>query len=566
MPSWCLHSGSFPPARLLSRASLLPAHVRVATGRRPVALAVGQLDPPRIAANGTAPSARKAAVVVLTAGWSLLCFDHNLQLLWENALGDSLPQSWAPREVALLVASHPLHPGDRGLVIVAASASRPEAGVGGEGWVDPLAEEVAWEARLSRGRHPGRAAGSGAGGGGVDVRHHVNYYAFEGRTGAARWRHESPDFHPPGDALADSLVPQHSYKLDAASLEGRHAGETACREYREAVAAAMPHSWARPADTRLRLAHWAKHRVQVSGSAAHGAPGSLASSPNVVVAHLQDGLEAVHLASGHTVCKLPLARGHLHADLNADGVVDHVAAAGWRAGSAGRHRAPHCVATVTSGSPGRPLVNGSVCRALHLLPGAHGRQHWQSGGDPPGGVPIELAPPAAVAAYGAGSRAARRRWDVVFLNSRGDVTSFSHDGRRHFQLRTDADWGAVGGAPTLHALLLRAGSTVPALLVAGERVALLLSPAGSQLARLALPSKPVGPLQVVDLAGDGTAGLLLHTQVGVFAYRQLQRPGTLPLAFILGALLLVGLALSMASADSAARSTDFVDDLRPRDD
>ena len=546
--------------------------MRVATGRRPVALAVGQLDSPRSwpAANGsaTASSPRKAVVVVLTAGWSLLCFDHNLQLLWENAMGDSLPQSWAPREVALLVSPHPLHPGDRGLVIVAASASRPEASIGAEGWADPLAEEVAWEARLARGRHPGAAADGGASAG-VDVRHHVNYYAFEGRMGAVRWRHESPDFHPPGDALADSLVPQHNYRLDAASLEGRHAGEAACREYREAVAASLPHSWARPADTRLRLAHWAKHRVAGQGASLSGSPGSVAA-PNVVVAHLQDGLEAVHLASGHTVCKLSLSRGELHADLNADGVVDHVAAAGWRAGTAGRHRAHHCLATVTSGSPARPLFNGSVCRALHLLSGAHARQQWQSAGDPPGGVPIELAPAAAVASYGAraGGRSARRRWDVVFLNSRGDVTSFSHEGRRHFQLRTDADWGPEGGVATLHALLLRAGSTVPALLVAGERMALLLSPAGSQLARLALPSKPVAPLQVVDLAGDGTASLLLHTEVGLFAYRQLQRPGTLPLAFLLGGLLLVGLALSMAAqpAEQASRSTDWVDDLRPRDD
>jgi hypothetical protein len=108
----------------------------------------------------------------------------------------------------------------------------------------------------------------------------------------------------------------------------------------------------------------------------------------------------------------------------------------------------------------------------------------------------------------------------------------------------------------------------PAAHSAQERMALLLSPAGSQLARLALPSKPVAPLQVVDLAGDGTAGLLLHTEVGLFAYRQLQRPGTLPLAFLLGGLLLVGLALSMAAqpAEQASRSTDCVDDLRPRDD
>jgi len=45
---------------------------------------------------------------------------------------------------------------------------------------------------------------------------------------------------------------------------------------------------------------------------------------NVVLAHLEEGIEAVHLYSGRTLCKLHLAPGGLHTDLNADGVLDHV--------------------------------------------------------------------------------------------------------------------------------------------------------------------------------------------------------------------------------------------------
>ena len=46
--------------------------------------------------------------------------------------------------------------------------------------------------------------------------------------------------------------------------------------------------------------------------------------PNVVVAHLEEGLEAVDLASGQTLCKLYLPPGGLHTDLNADGMLDHI--------------------------------------------------------------------------------------------------------------------------------------------------------------------------------------------------------------------------------------------------
>ena len=63
-----------------------------------------------------------------------------------------------------------------------------------------------------------------------------------------------------------------------------------------------------------------------------GAPGRGPTSkhaylaPNVLVAHLEEGIEAVHLYSGRTLCKLHLPPPGLHADLNGDGVLDHVQA------------------------------------------------------------------------------------------------------------------------------------------------------------------------------------------------------------------------------------------------
>ncbi len=63
----------------------------------------------------------------------------------------------------------------------------------------------------------------------------------------------------------------------------------------------------------------AKTQAQMDGHyKGHGA------WPNVLVAHLQEGIEAVQLDTGRTLCKLHLPSPGLHADLNADGLMDHI--------------------------------------------------------------------------------------------------------------------------------------------------------------------------------------------------------------------------------------------------
>jgi len=58
----------------------LPDKVRVMSGRRPVAMATGFIDRHRIG------QPHKQVLVVVTSGWFVMCFDSNLQKLWENNL------------------------------------------------------------------------------------------------------------------------------------------------------------------------------------------------------------------------------------------------------------------------------------------------------------------------------------------------------------------------------------------------------------------------------------------------------------------------------------------------
>lgn len=71
----------FSEARVLAEISLLPDKIRVASGRRAVAMAAGVVD--RIYKHG---QVQKQVLVVVTSGWSVMCFDHNLKKLWEKNL------------------------------------------------------------------------------------------------------------------------------------------------------------------------------------------------------------------------------------------------------------------------------------------------------------------------------------------------------------------------------------------------------------------------------------------------------------------------------------------------
>lgn len=54
---------------------------------------------------------------------------------------------------------------------------------------------------------------------------------------------QGQDFHREIGELAEDVIPQHNYRLDAKSAEGRHYGEVACREFWGSVLRVMPHRY-----------------------------------------------------------------------------------------------------------------------------------------------------------------------------------------------------------------------------------------------------------------------------------------------------------------------------------
>ncbi|KAF8060078.1 hypothetical protein HT031_005017 [Scenedesmus sp. PABB004] len=642
----------FAPVEVVQSFSLLPQKVMLGRDRRPVAMAAGFIDPePREKVR----PARKQVLVVVTSSWQVLAFDHNLQLMWETAIEESLPRNARLAEVAVIITPHQVRQDSRGLVVVGGSlelgdmeaAAAGEAGladggagggVGGAGGEAKLLEgvleeELRFEAEEAARAHggaglTGRAPGAGRGGaagaqdrapgaaGGVDVSRHFSYYAFEGGRGESVWKHASGAFQTDLEASADELTPQDDFRIHADALAGRHFGELSCREFRESLLAVLPQQWSSSADSRLEEALFVKHkegagqqkqqlaklaaakaasggrashaslhprrqrsagfslshvlgpsrgsaatakaaaaaaargglvvsRQAAAGAAAAAHAGMAArhthlahnTSANAIVAHVQDGIEVVHLFSGRTLCKLHLPPGVLHADINGDGVIDHVAvgsgpAAGGPLGVAGlptHAQLGGCMAVATSGIPPKhTLWRTHVCASRHGLAHAldSGRQDEEEAGAPDFLPAVFLPVPRADGSY---SHLRGQHGLVMVMGSDGVVTAVNARGEKLWQRYLATGWQSGDGdaAPTLVPLSLRPHAVPTAVLAVGYDAGVVVSEHGNELAAFHVAFPPAAPAVVADFDGDGLNDIIIVTRGGVFGYAQVQHLGGL---------------------------------------
>ncbi|KAJ6822722.1 uncharacterized protein M6B38_387675 [Iris pallida] len=609
----------FTEARLLAEVSLLPDKIRISSGRRPVAMAAGVVD--RSYKHG---EIKKQVLVVVTSGWSVMCFDHNLKKLWENNLQEDFPHGAHHREIAISISNYTLKHGDAGLIIIGGRMEMQQHST-----MD-LFEETMMSEKSELHRRSANEKEDSTNSASVDLRHFA-FYAFAGRTGHTRWSRKNENIQvQPSDA--SQLIPQHNYKLDAHALNSRHPGEFECREFRESVLGAMPHHWDRREDTSLQLAHFTRHKRKLTkktqGKAStssfqkpveNNPPGmdrsnkiasiidkaaKIAGSaktkkrsqyiptitnhtqlwwvPNVVVAHQKEGIEAIHLASGRTICKLHLLEGGLHADINGDGVLDHVQVVGGNGAeqtviSGSMEVLKPCWAVATSGVPVREqLFNASICHYSHFNIFQHGDFARNFGRTADAGT-LEVATPILVRRDDGHHHRKGSHGDVVFLTNRGEVTSYSPGPHGEgaiwrWQLSTGATWsnlpspsGMMEAAvvPTLKAFTLRAHDIHEVIIAAGDQEAVVISPGGSLLASIELPGSPTHALVLEDFSGDGLTDIIVLTSGGVYGFVQTRQPGALFFTTLVGcliiimAILFVSQHLNSASKSKPRASSDY---------
>uniref|UniRef100_A0A7N0UBT2 FG-GAP repeat-containing protein n=1 Tax=Kalanchoe fedtschenkoi TaxID=63787 RepID=A0A7N0UBT2_KALFE len=587
----------FSEARVLAEVSLLPEKVRVATGRRAVAMATGVID--RTYKKG---QPQKQVLVVVTSGWSVMCFDHNLKKLWETNLQENFPHNAHHREIAISVSNYTLKHGDSGLVIVGGRMEmQPHI------YLDPFEEIGMAASDAEKHRRSASEKETSENTGAVDLRHFA-FFAFSGRTGQVRWTRKNENVETQSTE-ASQLIPQHNYKLDAHALNTRHPGEFECREFRESILGVMPHHWDRREDTTLKLAHFRRHKRKISkktpgktssypyhkpeknhppgkdetkkiskliGKAASYAGSSKIKKPlpyvptitnhtqlwwvpNVVVAHQKEGIEAVHLATGRTICKLHLTEGGLHADINGDGVLDHVQVVGGNGAeqtvvSGSMEVLRPCWAVATSGVPVREqLFNASICHHSHFNIFQHG-DFSRAYGRAPDVTSLEVATPILIPKDDGHKHRKGSHGDVIFLTNRGEVTSYSpsthdHEAIWQWQMLTGATWSNLPSPsgmmesgtviPTLKAFSLRVYDKQEIILAAGDQEAVVLSPGGSILTSVDLPAPPTHALLTEDFSNDGLTDLIVVTSNGVYGFVQTRQPGALFFSTLVGCLIIV---------------------------
>ncbi len=629
------HGDGFAPALVLSEINL-GTHLDFPDEAVCIkALSTGYITP---RPTDLVHSLRKQVVVAVTAAGDVLVLDHNLKLMWKQSLREHMPDGGELKEVAIVITEHAATKNDRGLIVVGARAE-PDT-LGDDIEEDDIFDEEILAEKMQRLNERGRARSDGldeVGGDGGASGRHFSYFAYSGNAGVLRWKHEALDFHRDLAGLQESTVStQHSLHAAAQLQEGVHYGEASCREYREAVLAALPHSWHTERDTRLHLAHFHRHRAhhgaqkeqistlgiqrqqvnknnnppapagtfkqqqqqKAAAGASHYAP------PNVIVAHMEEGIEAIHLFSGRTVCRLFLDPYALHVDLNGDGIPDHVHAVGGDATYLSEEaaledsdlmhthqRLRFCAAVVSSGIPPKQhLFNGTICRRIgYGLERAHKLGY------------IEVTPPISLPVPGRGGhyrqQVLRQKSIAVFLTSRGDLTAYSSAGELLWQEVTSSYWKTnafitssddgeddtlnsdaaeleneqedhyLEAQPTLAAMALRRHAIPSVILAAGDDVATIVSEHGNELISFDLPERPTQPLIALDFNLDGYTDVVMVGRDGLYGWAQVRRPGAVPFSALVGVLIVIMLTVFVMQQGFMqpegrkikGRSTDRVD-------
>ncbi|CAN7094615.1 unnamed protein product, partial [Brassica rapa subsp. narinosa] len=237
--------------------------------------------------------------------------------------------------------------------------------------------------------------------------------------------------------------------------------------------------------------------------------------PTVVMAHQKKGIKAIHLSTGRILCKLHLLEGGLYADINGDGVLDHVQRI-IVSGSMEVLKPRWAVAT--SGVPVREqLFNVSICHHT-AFNSMHYREHSRNFVDTSDTSSLEISTP-------------------ILIARRGSHCDKKATWSHHPSPSGLTESGT--GVPTLKPFLLRIHDNHPMILAGGDQAAVILSLGGSVLASIDLPFQPTHAVIADDFSNDGLTDVIVMTSNGIYGFVQTRQPRALFLSSLVGYLLVV---------------------------
>ena len=316
--------------------------------------------------------------------------------------------------------------------------------------------------------------------------------------------------------------------------------------FKQLLKGGLPHSHFGPPDVHVTPLHLHRHKHQRHRSSKHAVHGR----PNVLLSHYRDGIHVRSLLNGHALCHLSLLEKVVYADLNQDGILDHVQVvtneesdtqqnewieqlmqqlkeedplAKQKRKLPSSNRLCHILAL--SGMPTREqLFSANLC----------GDKIAKDRGDH-ASIALEAAPPLVVE----GSHV------TVALNN-GMISRYHVNGRRQWQtiLRQNViTWGADSMAASLSVLESRKGR--PMLLTGENGMVLLSMRSGKVLADVSFPQTSLDRPIVADVSGDGTSDIMIRSADAIWGYHVVVQSGASTLFRILVGLLLMGMALAL---------------------
>eukprot|EP00906_Rhabdomonas_costata_P026285 RCo037444 len=358
---------------------------------------------------------REQIIVAVTEDYMVYAYSADLRRLWLQRLPEVDESLFTPTHASVLILPHDVHQADRGMVVVGVDTQK----------LDLDGAQAA---------APGTEAPGSV---------HFSYYGLNAADGELRWKHDAGSFHPIDAAkprplqsykLSSKHLEHHSGEEDCTVFRRSilaafphshsHPHDTKLRVHHfrrklrtsevptagatvKAVKAGPTASLKR---TTVVVPQRSKppspdpkfvHRVPRSSDDSYGELGDRLSGlagllrermsrphshtehilhPNVVVAHLPDRIEVLHLYTGRTLCQFgPLKADQVYDDIDGDTSVDEITThvqAHLSAPQFGESPAPRCLGAISTGSPGmrkEPLFNASICmkrsflRQFHIL-------------------------------------------------------------------------------------------------------------------------------------------------------------------------------------------------------
>jgi len=311
----------------------------------------------------------------------------------------------------------------------------------------------------------------------------------------------------------------------------------------------------------------------------------LYAAPNVVVFHNHNGVDVVSLRNGSHICHLSLFSSGLYADVNNDGIIDHlqVVTDSWKPSSyehSARNTISHDEVSRTSDNLATKMVNrvqdielnndvgtrmskDQLCHAL-LLSGIPAREELFS-------IPLcdgrssvnratpnlHAAPPLLMEYYDGNT--GRPRHDIVFALNSGIVKCYDSHGYPRWSVgpgvkrlplwehdeRTTAFLGRINFEDATSASTLMASTKRPILIAGSDDMVILSSGRGKILAHKTFPQLSVGRPILSDMSGDGTTDILIMSAKNVRCYRVIVEQGGNIFITIMLIFLTVGIAVAI---------------------